>query len=142
LLLGVGFPGDDNGTTEGIKLTMFDVSDPADLKEIASKTIKADYSPATSNHKAIWVDVERKLIGLQTTDYTDDAQEWIKSYYTVYSYKDGKFKQSGKLALPKNEQSAYVRGVQIGESLYVTNSEGVDVYALDGWAKQSSVSLD
>ena len=52
-LLGIGFETDpDTGRTKGLKLVMFDISDPVNLKAVDSLTINNCYhSPALYNYK-------------------------------------------------------------------------------------------
>ncbi|MDR1852037.1 MAG: beta-propeller domain-containing protein [Propionibacteriaceae bacterium] len=142
LLLGLGFPGDENGTTQGIKLSMFDVSDPASMKEIAQKVIKADYSPATDDHKAIYVDVERSLIGFAAGSYGYyEGDDTASEDYLVYSYADGKFKKVGEVDLADIGETGQVRGLQIGDGFYVAGPKQVGVYTLDGLREVGAVGL-
>jgi len=54
LLIGLGYPGDENGTTPGIKLSLFDVSDPKNPREVDQETLEGDiFTAAMSNHKAL-----------------------------------------------------------------------------------------
>ena len=54
-LVGIGYETDpDTGAQEGLKITMFDISDPADLKEIKTLVLKnVDYSQALYNYKSV-----------------------------------------------------------------------------------------
>lgn len=65
LLLGIGYRADErSGATTGLKLSMFDVSDPSDVKEI-HKTVLEEfyYTEVSSTHKAALVDAEKNIIG-------------------------------------------------------------------------------
>lgn len=64
-LLGIGYAANEDGIQTGIKLSMFDVTDPANVKEIATKVIAefsddSSYSsPAMYDHKAVLVNTEK-----------------------------------------------------------------------------------
>lgn len=66
LLLGFGQNSDEeSGEIQGLKLSMFDTSDPAAVAEKHSELLGEKYmwSNAIGNHKAILVDSEKNLIG-------------------------------------------------------------------------------
>lgn len=78
LLLGIGYPGDDAGTTQGIKLSLFDVSNPQKPAEVDSKTIRSSdqiyvSSSAQHDHKAFLYDDANKIFGfiVRREEYTD-----------------------------------------------------------------------
>ncbi|MEI6579962.1 MAG: beta-propeller domain-containing protein, partial [Eubacteriales bacterium] len=70
LLLGIGQNGDDKGTLPGIKLSLFNVSDPENPKEVDKYIIEGDsYSEAMYNHKALMIYPEKALFGLPVVKY-------------------------------------------------------------------------
>ena len=68
---GIGWETDpDTGTRKGLKLSMFDISDPSDVKEISRKIIEnIDYFPGEYNYKALTVSPQKNVIGFVTTSY-------------------------------------------------------------------------
>ena len=94
LLLGIGYETDSNSMTEGIKLSMFDISDPGDLKEIHREVIKDAYSVGTDySYKAVLVDPDKNLIGFATESYMERDPSDTDYYnyetfgtYHVYEY--------------------------------------------------------
>lgn len=80
LLLGIGFDTDETGTTtNGVKLSMFDISDPSNVQEIHKYVINEAYSAdAIYNYKAVFVDVEKSMIGFAA--YGERDQYYIFSY--------------------------------------------------------------
>jgi len=117
-LLGIGYEIDEkDGSREGIKLVMFDISNPAELSIIDTVVIKAaDYSPALFNYKAVLADTFTNMIGFVTADYSEDELE-----YRMYSFADGKFQE--KLVVKKESlkyQESY-RGLWAGNYFYVVN---------------------
>ncbi len=70
LLLGIGQNGNDKGTVQGIKLSLFDVSDPANPKEIDKYIIEGNcYTEAMNTHKAFMFYPEKSLFGIPVTCY-------------------------------------------------------------------------
>ena len=117
-LLGIGYETDEkDGSREGIKLAMFDISNPAELSIIDTVVIKtADYSPALFNYKSVLADTFTNMIGFVTADYNEDELE-----YRMYSFVNGKFQE--KLVVEKENlkyQESY-RGLWAGNYFYVVN---------------------
>ena len=117
-LLGIGYETDEEkGNREGIKLVMFDISNPAKLSIIDTVVIKtADYSPALDNYKAVLADLRKNMIGFVTLDYNKDNLE-----YRMYSFSDGKFKE--ELVVEKDDlkyRESY-RGLWAGNYFYMVS---------------------
>lgn len=76
-LLGIGYEADeDTGITNGIKISMFDISDPSDVKESSRYVVKdASYCPGLYDYKAIMIDVSKNLFG-----FVCDGQYMVFSY--------------------------------------------------------------
>lgn len=131
MLLGVG-QGEDvskNGDVyRALKLSLFEYDNKHQLKE--KNTLLAarnTTSLAGENHKAVFVDEERKLVGLAVQNY------WTgKDSYQVYQFKSGKWKR----VMKQTDISSIlnVRGLRIGESFYVVDAEKeISVYNIDSW---------
>lgn len=92
LLLGIGQNGNDSGTIPGIKLSLFDVSDPANPKEVDKLIIEGNCSTeAMNNHKAFMVYPEKTIFGIPVLRYNDivtydDGNSSSSSSGTVSSY--------------------------------------------------------
>lgn len=136
LLFGFGREADTaTGISEGLKLTMFDTSDKTNVTEIATRifTDSDAYSNAEYDHKAIFVDEEKGIVGIPYWIYTDNGKE---EYYTIFKYdaelKD--FVQCQKIKIfDYNEynyyETQYIRGLYIGDYFYVVTPE--KIYTLD-----------
>lgn len=114
LLFGLGQALDENGASDGLQLSMFDVSDPKNVKLVAKTEIDESYSEALYNHKAILIDPEKNLIGFPGSD---------RCFY-VFSYKGSKFKQEAKFDLAVEDDGIYwnwntTRGLYIDSNLYL-----------------------
>jgi len=119
LLLGIGQDADpDTGRTKGLKLSMFDISDPTDVKEI-DKVIKTEIggSEAYSSYKAVMIDPEKNLFGFPAWGDFGESGEG----YFVYSYEAKKGFQMRIQAETDGNQS---RGAYIGDTVYVADSQG------------------
>ena len=80
LLLGIGMDVEEDGATvNGVKLSMFDISDPKDVKEVHKTVLEECYSTDVSyNYRAAFVDVEKNLIGFP--GYQEQQEYYIYSY--------------------------------------------------------------
>jgi uncharacterized secreted protein with C-terminal beta-propeller domain len=126
-LLGLGYD-TENARTNGMKFSMFDVSDPFDVTEKFVHSMSASYSEALYNHKAVLVDVGHNIIGLPT--YENDGS----LVYLVYGYDDEQgFTRRGRLALGSSGLSSYsgIRGLFIDDYLYVFSGDYLDVFDLE-----------
>ncbi len=88
-LLGIGLETDpESGETIGVKLSMFDISDPSDVKEEA-KLILEDMqdSRALQDYKSVLVNKEKNMIALTVENYRNTYREDFR----VFSYQNGKF---------------------------------------------------
>lgn len=101
LLLGIGYETRaKSGERTGVKLTMYDISDPMDLKIIDSVTIKGDSCNAADDYKCAFVDTARGLVGFGTEVWTEeinsnacllyqwDGKTFVNKIYTQNVAKD------------------------------------------------------
>lgn len=68
-IIGLGFGGDDMGNfawTQGIKLALFDISDPENPTEVGHRVIgsRGTYSAAVEEHHAFTLDIGRQILAL------------------------------------------------------------------------------
>ncbi len=122
LLLGFGVDADDSGRTSGVKVVMFDNSDPNDLKEVGIERINIPdgyvYSTANYERKALLIAPEKNLIGFPITinDYTEYDEE---NAYVFYSYEDGEFVKRGELSVSAKSIYGADRALYIGDYVYI-----------------------
>ncbi len=119
LLLGLGYEADETtGITTGLKLSMFDISDPSDVKEADKYVIPGiTWCESLNNYKSILVDAEKNLIGFYCNDRyllfsydreTGFTQEMIYDFYTDQLAGQG--------------SSASMRGLYINDTLFLAGS--------------------
>lgn len=137
LLLGIGWEADpDTGDTTGLKLSMFDISNPANVKEKHKLVIEGVYNcPAMDAYKAVMIDPEKNLFGfayqtnLDASDrkYTTSADK-SSSSYSLFSY-DKKKGFTSEFTYNLSNESAYsdyynslesIRGLYIGGTFYLS----------------------
>lgn len=178
LLFGFGEDADEeDGTTTGIKMSMFDISDKSDVKQIANYIIgNYDYgsdennkysynfyqSPALENHKAILVAPEKQLIGIPLAQiygsyYDEGFEGGEKLYYSFYTYdRDNGFTPLGEAVISDSVFNGYdglydddyidpysdsLRGLYIGDYLYVVSQVGCMSFTLSDFSKVSEISF-
>ncbi len=124
-LLGIGYETDEKtGKQEGIKLVMFDISNPAELSVIDSVVIKdADSSPALYNYKSVLADADKNMIAFATVDYSSNEVS-----YQVYSFINGTFKRNLTIEKKDIEQLERYRGLWAGNYFYVVNPEEIQSF--------------
>ena len=140
-LLGIGWETDpDTGNVSGIKCSMFDLSDPTDMKETDRFILKdVSFCDALSNYRAILAAPGKNLFGFAYGIYgnTDDVYG-ENFYYGLFSYseEDG-FSPEVYLKLNNNElfdgDMSYqdyrrARGIYIGDVFYLVTEKGVASY--------------
>lgn len=131
LLLGIGMEADEEtGRTEGMKLSMFDVSNPADVKEQDKYNLSEyDYSEGLYNYKAVMIDTKKNLFGFMAEGWDEENKE----DYLLFSYEDGAFQQKMKISCDRDAGGIYanVRGTYIGDVFYLMYEDGrVEAYSL------------
>ena len=130
-LLGIGMEADpETGAQQGLKLSMFDVSDKTNVTEISKTNLsKYNYSEALYNHHAVLINVDKNLFGF-TAEGSGKGDFWYD--YVVYSYENDQFVEKLKINA-KNKEGNYhtVRGAFIGDVFYLLRSDGsADSYNL------------
>ena len=134
LLLGIGTDADTEGRGTGLKLSMFNVSDPYDVQEVSSIHIDADSTDAAYDHKAAFVDLDKALIGFPTMsyDYSTNGTKWA---YQIYKWTGSEFEQQSIITLFDSTDGSYpsdatTRAVEISDTFYLLTNSTVDAYTL------------
>lgn len=135
-LLGIGMNADEEtGVTEGVKLSMFDISDKTDVKEAQKYTLKNVYGTDVSyDYKAALIDAKKNFIGFSA--YAEGGNR-----YYVFSYDEEKGFQC-RLAEEINGSPEHAaRGVYIGDTLYVVQGNVIEAYSLKTYEKTGDIIL-
>lgn len=133
LLLGFGMDANEQtGRRTDLKLSMFDITDPANVTEQDKTIIDGyNYSTALDNHKAMLVSPSKNLIGFAAQDNYGNIK------YMIYEHKDGAFNRKAVLELPyESPEEVYkyydaIRGLFINDSFYLVSDAGLQVFNID-----------
>ncbi len=131
-LLGIGMEADEEtGITEGMKLSMFDISNPADVQEV-SKVLLSQYyhSEVLYNHRAVLISPGANIFGFEAEGRENGNH---KKDYLVFSYENDKFVQKLKIETNSIFGDMYSsRGTFIGDVFYLLIRDGsVESYDLN-----------
>lgn len=135
-LLGIGMDVDEKTlVTNGVKLTMFDISDKTDVKEEATYVMENVYSTDVSyDYKAALIDVPRNIICFPA--YEEGGQN-----YYIFSYDE----KEGFVCELNEEINGYgmnvTRGVYIGDTLYVVQGNIIEAYSLKTYKKVDDIIM-
>lgn len=128
-LVGIGMEANaETGETSGLKLSMFDITDPGKVAVLNTVQMDDSSSEVLADHKAALVDKEKNLIA-----FPGDRR------YLVYGYGADGFKLRG--SFEGDDFSGSLRGLYIGENLYVCSASGVTVADLQSMNQLSHVAL-
>ncbi len=135
-LLGIGMNVDEKGMmADGVKLTMFDISDPSDVKEEDTYILKNVFSTdASYDYKAVLADVGKNIIGF--SGYTDGGQN-----YYIFEYQEGKGFVCKMEEEINGNTSLAARGVYIDQVLYVIQGNVIEAYSLEEYKKVRDLIL-
>lgn len=119
-LLGIGYETDpETGRTKGLKIAMFDISDPTELKTIDSLVIQnADYSPALEYYKTVLVNNDANLIGFITENYGT----W-ESNYLLFEWENDSFQNL--LTAPIDTDLFTCRGIYVRDTFYIASRDTI-----------------
>lgn len=141
-LLGIGMEADEEtGSTEGMKLSMFDISNPADVQEISKLSLSNYYySEVLYNHRAVLISVGANIFGFEVEGQENGD---FKKDYLVFSYEDDEFVQRLKIETNNKYGEIYSsRGTFIGNIFYLlTRDGGVKSYDLNTGKQVDSLPL-
>lgn len=148
LLFGFGSEVDpDTGISQGLKLSMFDISDPYEIKEV-NKTVLTDmfFSTAQYDHKSLMIDPEKNLIGFYAESYNPDIGDY-NDYYIIYSYDPSAgFQEVFRCDILQDPDLSYgtgaygkytytIRGLYIDNIFYLVNGNRICSYSMDTFRK-------
>ena len=129
-LLGIGMDVDKKGdVTDGVKLSMFDISDKKNVKEEHKYTLKDVYSTDVEwDYKAALIDVEKNIIGFP-------AGGENRQMYYLFSYTEEKGFQCNMKEKIYGSDALSTRGIYIKDRLYVINGNVLKAYSLKTYKK-------
>lgn len=129
-LLGIGMDVDKKGdVTDGVKLSMFDISDKKNVKEEHKYTLKDVYSTDVEwDYKAALIDVEKNIIGFP-------AGGENRQMYYLFNYTEEKGFQCNMKEKIYGSDALSTRGIYIKDRLYVIHGNVLKAYSLKTYKK-------
>ncbi len=134
LMLGLGMDADEEtGATKGMKLSMFDISDPANVTEKHKLLLgrEISYSEALHNHKAALINAGKDVIAFPT---------W--NGYLVYGYSDDTgFYERYVLEIEPGKMVGTLRSLYIGDSFYICSDYSLLRYDITDFAPTGELTF-
>lgn len=139
-LVGIGYETDpDSGRREGMKLTMFDLSEPAELKTLGTCVIgNIDYSPALYNYKCVLADAGENLLGFAAETYGRGRE----ASYLLFSWEEGRFRELLIESLASDSMTEGYRGLYAADTFYLVNEDQITSYdRIQGYQKKGELDF-
>jgi uncharacterized secreted protein with C-terminal beta-propeller domain len=128
-LFGLGMNADpETGRTDGMKLAMFDTSDPTNVTVKHELKLTTSWSTALYNHKAILISPDKSLIAFPAD-----------SGYDIYTYSDDTG-FSKRATISAVEWSGDSRGLYIGDNAYIVDWSSVSVLDMSSFKLLNRIS--
>lgn len=137
----------------GVKLSMFDISDPASITQLSSYNApNAWQADAASGYKSVLIEPDRNLIAFSassdpsTYEGADPSavstpDDWSGKSYYVLSYEDGEGFTQHMSEYVRGDSWMGVRGVRINETLYVICGDIIESYSLETFERTGGIDL-
>lgn len=131
-LLGIGFDADEeHGWTENVKLSMFDISDPANVTEAFKLSVKdVNYTSVQYNHKVVFVDVKTGTVAFPADDV-----------YLVFRVEGDSFKKIGTIKTESEYWFGDARGLYVDDAFYVIGQEEIVILSFESMEKLATIKL-
>ena len=136
-LLGIGMSTDEeSGMSEGVKVTMFDISDRADVKEEATFVLDELYGTNVAyDYKSALADAGKNRIGF--SGYSQNGETYC---LLTYNENDKKFETILKEEVNGNTSQG-IRGIYIQDTLYVISGNIIEAYDMNSGEKTGDIIL-
>ncbi|MBR1597785.1 MAG: beta-propeller domain-containing protein [Lachnospiraceae bacterium] len=148
-LLGIGEERDPyTQDFKGLKLSMFDIKDPANVTEADKLILKnVYYSSAQYDYKSIMIDPDKNVFGFiyEYEDYNSNGDYTYYYCYSTYTYDSDKgFIETARYKVDYDYMYdlGYVRGLYIGDYFYLVTPESIESYRLGSEDMIDRIYLD
>ena len=110
--------------TNGMKMALFDVSDPTSPKELYSEKIggKGTYSELLYNHKALLFSKEKNIIAFPISITSDDYKVTFQGAIVYGLSLDGGFELKGKISNAENDLDRYYYSNSVKRIIYIKDN--------------------
>ena len=152
LLLGIGYDGDaNNADFNSVKVSLFDISDPVNLKELDNIVLndKNVSTPVNNNPKALIYKSDEGIIGFPVETYDYNVSDYVEYGYYLIKVQGSELKTMHKLI---HEDKGYVdiysfRGTYIGDKFFTVSNYMVKKFdfttgeEISKWSNSEGVNL-
>ncbi len=130
LLLGVGVGGDENGTEDSVRISLFDVSDPAQPVCISFADMPNALLTGGFSHKDFF-DLGGGLYGVAAERTAETfAEKENSGFVLIFSVEDQQIRGLESIPAPgQNGNSFGVRASYIGDTLFILSNYGIASYS-------------
>lgn len=127
---------EESGMSEGVKVTMFDISDRADVKEEATFVLDELYGTNVAyDYKSALADAGKNRIGF--SGYSQNGETYC---LLTYNENDKKFETILKEEVNGNTSQG-IRGIYIQDTLYVISGNIIEAYDMNSGEKTGDIIL-
>lgn len=142
-ILGIGFEADLDGRVIGMKLAIYDVTDPTNPLELSKEVLLYEemgwnWSSVTYNHKDLLLDINKGLIGFPFSSevYENNKYNW-QSGYLLYSFEDLNLTKEAYIThgVSENYWDYMQKGLFLDEYFYTIANNHIGVSHLDDLGK-------
>ncbi len=158
-LVGVGTDGDENGATDGMKISLFDISDPTAPREIDKLVIPRAESVVAYDHHGFLDNSTQNRFGLAYESHNDYYERRfctvsvengkLKLLATFTNHKSGDeensyrtYQPDGSYITAYDPEEGIDRGTFIGDTLYTASPERICAWPFDGGDCLGTVELE
>jgi len=150
-LIGIGPGGNDRGTDNSMKVSLFDISDPARPREVDKVVVPNTYSDIQQNHRILTVCAEKGVFGLPLGGYEFNYGYGYGSSFYTFQVQGDRVSRGWTLEPvkpdPGRDTTPYyafygndgMRGTYIADTWYVLGMEGVAAYAMESGTAMGEV---
>lgn len=148
-IIGIGYNTKSNGyggiTNDNMKVSMFDVSDLENPKEVFNIDVGENYtySDISYNHKALFYDKNKNLIGFPLT-YREARAKDDKNGFIILKINldNNEFEKYGEILQEINYKTNIDRGIYIQDTLYTLSESEIVSYDLNTIQKIKTLKIE
>jgi uncharacterized secreted protein with C-terminal beta-propeller domain len=146
-IIGIGRDATDTGRTKGIKISLFNVKDVANPKEVANYISEQRYSQTSAEweHKAFLFSKEKNLLVIPAYNYDWQNKENNYNGAMVFNIEADSIELRGLIDHSQDDEERYTphveRSLYIEELLYTKSPSLLRINALDDLSKVKNVKL-
>ena len=138
LLLGIGQDADSNGRIQGTQVSLFDVSDAANPRQLDKRTLaRGSSSEVEYDHHALlyWAATKLAVLPLQRYDASDG--DYVAGAVGL-RIEGERLVEAGRIG---HESASVRRSLVLGERLFTLSERGLKVHTLDTLEDRGAVNL-